>query len=195
MSIHEVPARPLRLALGLAVLLSVAGGAGFARPAGAAVSFGVAPSRVELAADPGAAGVQTLTVTNGGLSSVSTLRSVRTRSISPENFDGSPGGGGRATEGTGARAARDLGRGWKVSPSVVVSAGSTFELASIEGPGKIAHLWITIHRDHWRSVVFRAYWDVTVGGADLPSRPCRSCKTGCAVGGSDRQVHPRHLGS
>ncbi|HJB10916.1 MAG TPA: hypothetical protein H9786_10385, partial [Candidatus Brachybacterium merdavium] len=46
------------------------------------------------------------------------LRPVLTRSISPENFDGSPGGGGRATEGTGAEAARDLGQGWKVSPSV-----------------------------------------------------------------------------
>ena len=39
------------------------------------------------------------------------LRPVRTRSISPENFDGSVGGGGRATEGTGAREARDLGQG------------------------------------------------------------------------------------
>jgi Protein of unknown function (DUF2961) len=106
-----------------------------------------------------------LVVTGGGLSSVSTLRSGHTRSISPENFDGSPGGGGRATEGTGARAARDLGPGWKISPSVVIPAGSTFELASIEGPGKITHLWITTHRDHWRSMVFRAYWD----GADEPA--------------------------
>jgi hypothetical protein len=66
MSIQDAPARPMRLALGLAVLLSVAGWAGYARPAGAAVSFGVAPARVELVADPGAAGTQTLTVTNGG---------------------------------------------------------------------------------------------------------------------------------
>ena len=34
-----------------------------------------------------------------------------TRSISPENFDGSVGGGGRATEGTGKEPARDLGQG------------------------------------------------------------------------------------
>src|SRR5690625_6596640 len=58
------------------------------------------------------------------------LRPVLTRSISPENFDGSPGGGGRATEGTGAEAARDLGQGWKVSPSVDVKAGRSEEHTS-----------------------------------------------------------------
>ena len=39
---------------------------------------------------------------------IARLRNVTTRSISPENFDGAKGGGGRATEGTGAYAARDL---------------------------------------------------------------------------------------
>ena len=47
---------------------------------------------------------------------IARLRKVTTRSISPENVDGAKGGGGRATEGTGAYAARDLGPGWKVSP-------------------------------------------------------------------------------
>ena len=42
----------------------------------------------------------------------------RTRSISPENFSGDKGRGGMATSGTGAAAARDLGVGWKMSPSV-----------------------------------------------------------------------------
>ena len=36
------------------------------------------------------------------LSSIAGLRALQTRSISPENFDGAVGGGGRATEGTGA---------------------------------------------------------------------------------------------
>ena len=63
-------------------------------------------------------------------SSLASLRAVQTRSISPENFDGSVGGGGRATEGTGAEAARDLGQGWKVSPSVDVKAGETFTLGT-----------------------------------------------------------------
>lgn len=90
---------------------------------------------------------------------LSRLRDVQTRSISPENFDGAKGGGGRASEGTGANAARDLGVGWKVSPSVDIAAESTFELAAISGPAKITHIWLTTHRNNWRSLVFRAYWD------------------------------------
>ncbi|WP_265444435.1 glycoside hydrolase family 172 protein [Flexivirga meconopsidis] len=93
------------------------------------------------------------------------LRNVQTRSISPENFDGRKGGGGRATEGTGAACAAELGVGWKISPSVDIAAGSTFELASIDGAGVITHLWLTTHRDNWRSLVLRAYWD----GANEPA--------------------------
>ena len=51
------------------------------------------------------------------LGNLSRLSKAKSRSISPENFDGSAGGGGRATEGTGAQCARDLGPGWKISPS------------------------------------------------------------------------------
>jgi hypothetical protein len=83
----------------------------------------------------------------------------RTRSISPENPTGAPGGGGRAAEGTGAGAARDLGRGWKVSPSVEVPAGATAVLADIAGAGRITHIWVTAHPDHWRSMLLRAHWD------------------------------------
>ncbi len=101
----------------------------------------------------------------GGLPGVARLRPVRTRSISPENFDGSPGGGGRATDGTRARAARDLGRGWKVSPSVRIAAGATFELAAIDEPGRINHIWITTRAANWRTLILRAYWD----GADDPA--------------------------
>ncbi len=90
---------------------------------------------------------------------------VETRSISPENFDGSKGGGGRATEGTGAACAVDLGPGWKISPSVDIDGESTFELAAIDGPGRITHIWLTTHRDNWRSLVLRAYWD----GATAPA--------------------------
>ena len=100
-----------------------------------------------------------------GLGGLGRLRRVETRSISPENFDGAPGGGGRATEGTGASCAQDLGQGWKISPSVVVAAGETFPLATIDGPGRITHLWITTHVDNWRALVLRAYWD----GADEPA--------------------------
>ena len=96
---------------------------------------------------------------------VSRLRTVQTRSISPENFDGSVGGGGRATEGTGAQSARDLGPGWKISPSVDVKGGETFDLANIAGAGRITHIWITTHSDNWRALLLRAYWD----GASEPA--------------------------
>ena len=93
------------------------------------------------------------------------LRDVSSRAITPENPDGARAGGARATEGTGARAARDLGLGWKVSPSVDIAAGTTHLMAGIEGPGTITHLWLTTHPSHWRSLVLRAYWD----GADEPA--------------------------
>jgi hypothetical protein len=90
---------------------------------------------------------------------VSRLREVETRSISAENPDGSRGGGARATTGTGAEAARDLGIGWKISPSVNIEAGADCELAAISGSGVITHIWLTTQRDHWRTLILRAWWD------------------------------------
>jgi D-arabinan exo alpha-(1,3)/(1,5)-arabinofuranosidase (non-reducing end) len=84
---------------------------------------------------------------------------VATRSVSPENPTGAPGRGGRATAGTGAGPARELGRGWKVSPSIEVAPGATAVLADITGPGRITHIWLTAHPDHWRSLLLRAFWD------------------------------------
>ena len=72
-------------------------------------------------------------------SDLSLIEDARSRSISPENFTGEKGGGGRATEGTGSNSARDLGVGWKISPCVIIKPGQTFELADIEGPGSIRH--------------------------------------------------------
>ncbi len=90
---------------------------------------------------------------------IARLRDVQSRSISPENFDGAKGGGARATEGTGAACARDLGVGWKVSPSVEISGHEVFEMAKIAGPGRITHIWLTTHYGNWRSLVLRAYWE------------------------------------
>ncbi|HEU0206054.1 MAG TPA: glycoside hydrolase family 172 protein [Pseudolysinimonas sp.] len=98
-------------------------------------------------------------MSNSEPSSISRRRKLTTRSISPENFDGARGGGGRATDGTGAEHARDLGPGWKISPSVDIAAGETFALADIVGAGRITHIWITTHADHWRTLLLRAYWD------------------------------------
>ena len=93
-----------------------------------------------------------------GVGDLYRLSRARTRSISPENFTGAKGGGGQATEGTGARAARDLGKGWKVSPSVGIKAGETFTLADISGAGAIQHIWMT-PTGHWRFQILRIYWD------------------------------------
>ena len=92
------------------------------------------------------------------LSALARLSNARSRSISPENFSGEPGQGGRAVEGTGAAASRDLGQGWKVSPSVAIGAGQTFELARIGGPGAIQSVWFTGRRIS-RDIILRAYWD------------------------------------
>jgi len=94
-----------------------------------------------------------------GLGSVSRLSSAKTRSISAENPNGEKGGGARATEGTGAEAARDLGLGWKVSPSIHIAPQSTATLADIEGSGALQHIWITTHSQHWRRLIIRCYWD------------------------------------
>jgi len=95
------------------------------------------------------------------------LSKAKTRSISPENFTGEKGKGGMATEGTGARAARELGQGWKVSPSVHIEAGQTFVMADIKGAGAIQHIWMTPTGNN-RLNIFRIYWD----GEKEPSVEC-----------------------
>lgn len=86
------------------------------------------------------------------------LSDAKTRSISPENFTGAKGEGGKATTGTGENAARGLGQGWKVSPSVVIKSKTTFTIAEIEGPGAIQHIWMT-PTGNWRYSILRIYWD------------------------------------
>ncbi|MGN6340336.1 MAG: glycoside hydrolase family 172 protein [Ginsengibacter sp.] len=92
------------------------------------------------------------------MSNIYRLSDAKTRSISPENFTGAKGQGGMATEGTGKNASRDLGQGWKVSPSVVIKAHTTFTVAEIDGPGSIQHIWMT-PTGNWRNSIIRFYWD------------------------------------
>lgn len=93
-----------------------------------------------------------------GLSNLFRLSDAETRSISPENFTGEKGKGGMATEGTGQNAARNLGQGWKISPSVRIKAGTTFTMAEISGSGAIQHIWMT-PTGRWRFSIMRIYWD------------------------------------
>ena len=102
-----------------------------------------------------------------GLGTLPRLSHAKTRSISPENFTGEKGKGGMATEGTGARAARELGQGWKVSPSVRIEGGQTFVLADIKACGAIQHIWMTPTGDN-RLNILRMYWD----GEKKPSVEC-----------------------
>jgi hypothetical protein len=101
------------------------------------------------------------------LGNISRLSSAKTRSISPENFTGEKGKGGMATEGTGANCARELGQGWKISPSVQIEAGETFTMADIEGMGAIQQIWLT-PTGNWRYSILRIYWD----DQETPSVEC-----------------------
>jgi len=60
------------------------------------------------------------------LGNLSLLSAAQTRSIRAENFEGSKGRGGMATEGTGAVPTRELGQGWKVSPSIDIPGHGDF---------------------------------------------------------------------
>ena len=92
------------------------------------------------------------------LGNISQLSNAKSRSISPENFTGDKGKGGMAIEGTGAEPARELGRGWKISPSVHIAPGETFTLADINDEGAIQQIWMT-PTGNWRFSILRVYWD------------------------------------
>ncbi|MBV6415822.1 MAG: hypothetical protein CMLOHMNK_00343 [Steroidobacteraceae bacterium] len=78
---------------------------------------------------------------------------ITTRSISFENPAGARGAGGRA--------ASPLGPGRKGSAVRHVHPGETIELANIEGPGTIRHIWATTHSkpEMLRGCLIRIYWD------------------------------------
>jgi hypothetical protein len=93
-----------------------------------------------------------------GLHNIYRLSDAESRSISPENFTGEKGKAGMATEGTNQAAARELGQGWKVSPSMDVEPGQELVLADITGPGQVQSIWMTIS-GVWRWSILRFYWD------------------------------------
>lgn len=99
------------------------------------------------------------------LGNLSRLSHAKTRSISAENFTGEKGKAGMATEGTGANCARELGQGWKISPSVSIAGKTIFTLADITGQGAIQQIWMTMAPNAWRKMILRMYWD----GENTPS--------------------------
>lgn len=86
------------------------------------------------------------------------MSDAKSRSISPENFSREKGKGGMATTGTGSDASRELGKGWKVSPSIVIKSKTTYTIAEMDGPGSIQHIWMT-PTGNWRNTIIRIYWD------------------------------------
>ena len=101
------------------------------------------------------------------MNQLTTLSDALSRSIRPENFPSEKGSGGMATEGTGISCARDLGQGWKVSPSIIIKAGTTFEITNIDDPGTIEQIWMT-PTGLWRTSILRTFWD----DQEYPSAEC-----------------------
>ncbi|WCL55571.1 glycoside hydrolase family 172 protein [Gimibacter soli] len=78
---------------------------------------------------------------------------LQSRSICFENITGAKGEGGKA--------ASPLGIGRKGAPARHLFPGETIELAAIDGPGMIRHIWMTCHPkiELLRGVVLRFYWN------------------------------------
>ena len=93
------------------------------------------------------------------LGNLSRISNAKTRSICAENFTGEKGKAGMAVHGTGENCARELGQGWKISPSVRIAAHETFTMADIEGQGAIQQIWLTPSGRSWRFFILRIYWD------------------------------------
>jgi len=105
---------------------------------------------------------------NNNLGNLYKLTEAKTRSISAENFTGEKGKGGMSTDGPAKNCARDLGRGWKISPYAVLKAGEVFTLADVKAGGAINHIWCTTSGRNWRDFILRIYWD----GREAPSVEC-----------------------
>lgn len=94
------------------------------------------------------------------LGDLSLLSDAKSRSICPENPTGEPGKGAMCEleDGIAKKSSRDLGKGWKVNPCINLRGKTTVEIADIQGPGSIRHIWMT-PTGHWRNVILRIYWD------------------------------------
>lgn len=101
------------------------------------------------------------------MGNLSRLSNAQSRSISPENFTGEKGKGAMAdpvrdkdvrNKANAAGPAKDLGKGWKVNPFIIVKPGETVTIAEIDGPGAIQQIWMT-PTGNWRFSILRLYWD------------------------------------
>jgi hypothetical protein len=81
------------------------------------------------------------------------------RSICAENPTGDKGQGGRAVVGMGLAASNGLGRGYKISPCLLIKAHSKAVLADIIGAGCINHIWMTSVVEANRGLILKMRWD------------------------------------
>ena len=127
-------------------------------------------SAIHLSAQPESATTATSdddSIGFGSLADLPKLSDAKTRAATPENLTGEKGHAAAATQGTGARASRELGLGWKVSPSVKIESHKTFVLCDMAGPGCVTHIWMT-PTGNWRHSIIRFFWD----GESEPSVEC-----------------------
>lgn len=84
---------------------------------------------------------------------------VETRSICAENPTGARGGGALAVPTGATHPSRRLGKGWKVRPFIPLPSGTTADLAVIDQPGVIRHIWMTVDPRWYRDLIVRIHWD------------------------------------
>ncbi|MBE6632836.1 MAG: DUF2961 domain-containing protein [Ruminococcaceae bacterium] len=99
------------------------------------------------------------------LNNLALKKDIKSFSISPENFTGEKGEGGKAIQGSASAAAEGLGQGWKVNPYIVMQPNTTAVLADVKGQGVIKHIWLTDNAAAGRMLLLRIYFD----GCDVPS--------------------------
>ena len=103
------------------------------------------------------------------LGTLSRLSSAQSRSISAENFTGEE----KAKAAWPPKApappcARDLGPGWKISPSIKIAPGEAPRSGRHQpARGAIQQIWMT-PTGHWRFAILRIYWD----NSPVPSVEC-----------------------
>ena len=95
------------------------------------------------------------------LHNLTTQKDIKTFSISPENFTGEKGQGGKTLveKGTASFAASELGIGWKVNPYLYAQPNSTLVLADVKGQGAIKHIWIVDSAEYGRQLILKIYFD------------------------------------
>jgi hypothetical protein len=99
------------------------------------------------------------------LGNLSRISESESRSISAENPTGGKGMGAMA-EADPSGPARELGKGYKCRPCIIIKAGETASIADIPGEGVLESIWCT--GQVGRDLILRIYWD----GMKMPQVEC-----------------------